>query len=201
MPVFCSFSACKRAAEDFKDEELKVLGVDIGAIRRPSGPLHPETEEMHEPEPIGLWGVGDRIGFLVLFNELYNKYGYTIPSAIKRMHATSPSPSGYHSPSALKSSNGSSTKGLKSPNSPQRVCFSESDTIVLPEGGNPCGAIKPASHLARTEGAKAAPGKVEGLGLSGNDVMNLFTSIVEQQECTETAAGVIRHLERTDVSF
>lgn len=183
-----------------------MLLVDIGAVCMP---LYESRSELHlgkvVQEKRASWGIGSRVAFIIIFNILTTKYGYSVMSDISA--ETASEERRIHSPPALKKRGDDLSARA---HSPHRVCFSESDVIVLSEGQDPCGRVQPVSQSARGESidrlpssapALAAATYVEGLGMTGIDVMNLFTSIVEQEACTDIAAGVIKNLERTEVAL
>jgi hypothetical protein len=225
------------------DKAVRVLAVDIGSEARPlpsprreggegegegegaeTGPkTGPETGPETEKAPgVGAdgrvecgqsWGIGNRVGFVMLCDLLGSRLGYVVSETAVRAGARlSPDApmNSLGSPSALRTP-GKRQGAAAALSSPQRVCFSEADTIVLAEGGDATGPVRPVSARARSgEGpGKGGPlsaegtavgAPVEGGGLmTGQDILRLFSSIVEQEECTDTAAGVIKHMERTEV--
>lgn len=196
------FSACEKAAEDFRGEELKVLIVDIGAECRPSAPNSVINSENSVDYSNLRWGVGDRSGFIILLNYLIRHFDCAVKASKYVAHNT------MQSPSAVKNSNNADPLSDSSVHRQHRVCFSEADTIV-PAEGEESAPIKPVSSRARGGVAPALDSghssdkdhrvNMRGLGLTGQDMMNLFSSIVEQHSCTDTAHSVMKNLERTEV--
>ena len=133
------------------------------------------TEKQTYDTSLALWGIGSRLGMILLFGVMGANKKYEIR---KEMEPSIITPRTIQIPSAMKQKDKVAQK--KSPH----VHFSENDLSRPSLDPRPDGGDNTA---------------VQGLGITGEDVMRLFTSIVEQEDCPGTAAGVLRSIERTEV--